>query len=376
MWPYDYFNQFSSIEIDEKVGTNKSIFVSIWFGFAKNGAKAEAGKKAIKRRQLINEAIKEMDIKKGIKFEPKIFQRKGMIFSRIIDDIIRSSLVICDLTPIGDSKGCCDNVLIELGLAMAWKLEEQVICLWDENVAKFKKEGLPSDIPTVYINKLNSKKEKKFKDDLRNIIKTNYKDFEYRKDITIKNVKSKLDHSSLRFLKDLNGLIFVDSQPGVINSEVMNTVRYLLDLGIMRTLVFKNKMTWCYYLTKTGRVILEKEFRMKLFPEIIADMLLVRYFRFNQKEQRAKIKEFENFYKIPYLKSLREFNSIIPAVVTSYLLQEIRKNAKERLLKVDVDLDLFSRYLELTPAPLDYVNNNIFPIWQKKIKSFRQLSES
>ncbi|MBI5873149.1 MAG: hypothetical protein HZB36_03280 [Candidatus Omnitrophica bacterium] len=360
MWPYDYFHQVSTIEIDEKIGSEKSVFVSIWFGGEEK--QSPAYNQQQKKIELIKKIVGQLKIG-NTSFQPRIVNESGEIFSKIQQDIIKSTFVICDLTPRWYESEIyfCDNVLFELGLAMAWKMEEQVILLWDkqgEEKKKFHSKHLPSDFKTHYVDEVDSSNEGEFKEDLTRVIKKRYESFEYRKDIFIKNAKSKLDLASLRFLRNQKGLLFADPPVDVIS---LMTLRHLMDLGIIRAIIYRNDWTFAYYLTKFGRIILEKEFGVRLFPEILADMLFVRYFRFDPEgEFRKKIKYWEDAYQKKFWECLRSFNDLIPSAIKEYFKGLIKSDNQE-----DFDLDMFSRYLE--DLSLDYFEKVICEKWENKL---------
>lgn len=95
MWPYDYFNQFSNIEIDSNIGQKKKLFFAFSYKGTQN--KRDNFKKTIDK---LNEQPS------AFLFEPVIANeiKKGDINDNILTEIIASTFIVCDITPDVDDK--------------------------------------------------------------------------------------------------------------------------------------------------------------------------------------------------------------------------------------------------------------------------------
>lgn len=313
MWPYDYLNQYSNIEIDYKIGQYKSVF---WAISSKGNYKNIKGK--------FKKYIKNTQLKFG---NEKIFLKavignevKGNIRTRILDNIIKATFVVCDITPDGyDKNGCLifnENVMWELGIAMAWKTEEQVIILCnDKRREEVINTGLPFDIKTDSIQPI----DKNYKN-IQNIIKVHWEGFEEKRDILIKNIKSKLDGQSLRFLHDKHGTVFTEGDTDI------NTVRNLLGLCIISAKVYPGKtITYGYVLTRIGRILLNKEFGIKLYPDIVLDMFLAQFSGGYSKEA----KDFKRLYGKKWSECISIVSEFIPSGCKKAIERKLDRQCRE-----------------------------------------------
>jgi hypothetical protein len=340
MWPYDYFNQYSSIEIDSRMGPRKTIFFGLWYG-GKKYVKTQDNKCKSFKRIISKKIIKNITLDSIIAKETK----KGDIGIDILKSILNASFVVCDITPMNENAfvlGRADpvfnqNVMYELGLATAWKMEEQVIILCDEKLkARLSKGQLPFDIQQYYIDFIDSRY-----DGLADIIRARYKKFIYKKDILIRNVKSKLDKESLNMLVRGYGLIFMEPYD-------TSTIRHLLNLGIVQTtiLTLTRGIGYAYRINDLGKIILRNELHAYLFPDILIDMHWVRYCHGDKSIFEEKRAEFEKTYGLKWQEQcldivLMYMDKNIKAVLTKKLkLQKNYVEAKE------LNLDIFSHYLE------------------------------
>ena len=230
MWPYDYFNQFSNIEIDNRIGAIKKIFFAIWYADDDSRNKARQEGKII----AFKEVVKGLKIE-DLTFEPVVAKeiKSGDFNENILSGIIKSTFVVCDVTPIKNYRDGIfskksvfnPNVMVELGLALAWKMPEQVIVLWDEEDKRFP-EDLASDVHSYHIDKIDAKYKK-----LPELIQKRYDDFLFKKDIILKNVKSKIDADSLKLLATTysnHGLLFSFG----LNEESFFIINILQEFGI------------------------------------------------------------------------------------------------------------------------------------------------
>lgn len=124
----------------------------------------------------------------------------------------------------------------------------------------------------------------------------------------LKNLKSQLDATDLALLQNMNGLIFY--------VKSANTIRHLIDLQIVKNEVFPSvPVSFGYYLTDSGRQLLEKEFGKTLYPKIFCELLRVRYWEGYPKDFVKEKQDFEKKYKISWERSWK--------LLCSYLIQEI-----------------------------------------------------
>jgi hypothetical protein len=318
MWPYDYFNQFSSIECDMSMGKRKKIFLAIWYDGDKRGSPQT--KKIEKIRGIINNLRFD-----GCRFELVTEKeiKKGRFHENILRNIIDATFVICDITLMGEVKlsssfkdkkrwAVNPNVMYELGVASAWKLKEQVIVLYDHTASK--KHG--AELSTVVSN-IGDLKRELIKDSvseakLTKIIRESWDDYKGKRDLLINNVRSKLDNESLRFLLEpynTHGLLFSLNKP--ICGQEIATVRWLLNIGILRTITFPNdeKAPYAYSLTRVGQWIV-KEHDSYIYPNILIDTYELIHFLGEKyrKYFKEKLKWFKVFYNV---KSWGKFVSII-----------------------------------------------------------------
>ncbi|MBU1998442.1 MAG: hypothetical protein KKE64_02985 [Candidatus Omnitrophica bacterium] len=318
MWPYDYFNQFSGL-INEFLTESrdgvpkKKVFFAKWLGNDKNDAEGQEKK--------IREFIESESIDIISDLKPKIedalrYQleaiiprfKKGDINIEILGGIIESFIVICDITPInlkdiieGLKKGkevdptFNPNVMIELGLALAWKMPEQVIAVYDKEWS-FEKltRKLPFDIQSYFVQKIDYANLDSKEYNLRKSIQDRIKLVDLNKSIIMKNIKIKLDHDSLTILKRRNGLMFGPeylSRDSFYYHRELDTIRNLLKLGLFRTEIFPNGRDYGYCLTDLGRIFLKKELKSEtmLFPKVFCEFMRVSFWRgYNREEYKDK----------------------------------------------------------------------------------------
>jgi hypothetical protein len=371
MWPYDYFNQFSNIEIDNKIGLKKKVFLAIWYG-----GKLKRGKQD-KKRHAFKEFINNLEIE-GIRFDPVIAEdiKKSDFNTNILSEIIQSTFVVCDVTPTDDyvpskNKEINDavfnpNVMVELGLALAWKMPEQVIVLWEGNDKRFP-EGLASDIHNYHVDKIDAQYK-----GLGEIIKNRLKQFEYKKDILVKNVKSKIDEHSLSLVGGLHGLLFTLTQKNelsFLHHAHIARIRHLLNLGIIRIEIFPGSLHFAYCLTGIGKIVLTS-LGVKLYPDILIDTYLLIHWKVYLKEFKAKYKDFKKAYDcdIKFEKLIDEF--------LDFIEENNRKKVISSLPKKYRNLDVFYKYLNIFGHDFDFVNKDLISKIAKSNKSYSRFFRS
>ena len=221
MWPYEYFNQYSALETELEREGKKLAFVVTWFG---DGEHEEA-------QNIVLKNIKEVLGKRDSPREVELWNRKdgkereiikyriaamrsdyfpeGSILINILARIIEATFVVCDITPIDykNKKPIFNgNVMFELGIAMAWKMPEQLIILCGDK--KLSLDYLPFDLKNYNVKQIDYGSNKLENELGKEYLKDRLESFQFKKDILIKNIKSNLDRFSLDFLIGKHGLMF------------------------------------------------------------------------------------------------------------------------------------------------------------------------
>jgi hypothetical protein len=107
-----------------------------------------------------------------------------------------------------------------------------------------------------------------------------------------KNIQNKLDSFSLAVLSKIDGRIFICN----ILDEKMNR---LIDLNLVGMESFPSKPpTYGYCLTDLGRYILIKRIKIPLYPEILCDLIRVRYWEGYPADFVKKKEKFRKKYKV------------------------------------------------------------------------------
>jgi hypothetical protein len=373
MWPYDYFNQFSNIEINNEIGPLKKIFLAIWYADDDPVNKKLQEKKIETFKKVVGDLNKSLRIEDSV-FEPVIAKEIGTgdINESIQDAIIKSLFVVCDVTPIGEyaigSKGNKSvfnpNVMVELGLALAWKMEEQVIVLWDENDKRFPGD-LANDIHDYRVDRIDAKYEK-----LNDLFVTRYEKFKFKRELLVKNLKNKIDADSLELLAINNyshGLLFnefVDKKSSLFHQSIAR-IRHLLNLGALRAMHFPNTFDNAYCWTVIGRMVLE-DFGVKLYPSILVDIDFITHY-YDTPEFSEKTKQFEKRYdNLQWEWLVKE----IVSYVDNDVKQSIIKESTEKEPKVDDIKDKNILYAYLRKFDYDYVCKNLIKKIQESNKAY------
>ncbi len=375
MWPYDYFNEFSSLEVfleRDSMGAKQKAFVAMWYGGEKEKAKQnkiyenlfEKAINDIKTDVIITSEISKDKISDRLKYRLELEAikankiKKGDININILGKIIESTLVIFDITPIGKDKNedliFCPNVMFELGIALAWKMPEQVIILCNEK-NKIDLRKFPIDIRGNFIHEIDYDRRVS---KLQKIIKGGFKDFKDKKDILLKNVKSKLDKDSLGLLARRNGLMFAEK-----NLD-NHAIRHLLNLGVIRTEIFRgNPVNFGYCLTEIGRALLRQLSQLgrgiRIFPDMLIDMVLVRFCEEDKTRYKEKKGAFKAAHGIGWSRCLKTFQKHIPDIAKKELKKKFKKN-----------IEIFDRYVE--EYPFDFVNSHTVKKWERAVDEIRK----
>lgn len=379
MWPYEFFNTYSALinefdvnisdfDIEEKPKTKK-IFIAKWFGVSDEEKKREEIKykslsnflKSIDTEKIITSEI-EGEIEDSLKYRMKATIAKeviGDINIDILSKIIESTLVICDITPMrDDDKGAVfnPNVMAELGLALAWKLPEQVIVLRKKEEIN-KEYRLPFNIQGYFVKEVDFDNLDNSDIKLKDYIKDRIDKLNLKESILIKNIICKLDEYSLLFLDQLHGQMFVQQLRISDHLYHMNldTVRHLLNLGILRIEIFPQSpsRTYGYCLTDLGRFLLHK-LKVKLYPKVFTEFLRVSYWRaYKGAEFNKQKRGFDNEFNKKWYKCDKE-------------LKQILKNKGEKQDKQVITM--FNNHCIKLSNNFDIVCSQIIGPWLEKIK--------
>lgn len=242
--------------------------------------------------------------------------------------------------------------MTELGLALAWKMKEQVIVLWDKEKERYFPKDCPLDIHDYHVDLIDSDY-----DGLLDILKKRDIDFKFARDILFKNVISKLDALSLKFMSEysVNGLGFSFER---LEPLTVFTIRHLLDLGLLRVASFpgQNMPPHLYSWTGMGRIMLS-HFSYKLYPLIIIDADSMCYYRAYPERFEDKKRDFNTIYKIQWGEFIDKFLGCLDEKVK----KDIKKSIKGNFENADIVYWYLRRY------NFDNINNSILPKFIKSI---------
>jgi hypothetical protein len=383
MWPYDYFNQYSALinefDVEDNDNKKRKVFVAKCYDEnpyeykkeAKITAAIEAAGKEIGVEFEITNDKKQDNVEKeetddiisyGLEISMPKYSKKGDINIDILKKIIEARLLICDITP--GYKGKCffvkktlifnANVMAELGLALAWKTAEQVMLIYDLNKFDLSKFDLPFNIRDYFCRGIN------FNDthgELKKFIIERARQLDDKKNITIKNIKGKIDSWVLNFLLLKKGLPFSGTE---INLE---SIRYLLSLDLIRAEQYPLKaegvVDYIYYFTELGRFFINKGLNVKVFPKIFADLFVVRYWEGYEKTHKQ---EFDNRHK----KFSKEHGEITWKTCADELIKQFESKGI-KLPDKDI-LSYYNIYLKLAGKNSELLREEIAGPWEKAIK--------
>jgi len=105
---------------------------------------------------------------------------------------------------------------------------------------------------------------------------------------------SQLDKDSLDILDAMDGLIFDVSGPGASSA-----MRHLMNLGLIKLDIFPSQpISFQYYPSDQGMLLLTNKLRKELYPKILRDLFITRYWQGYPKEFSQKKEEFLKKYRI------------------------------------------------------------------------------
>jgi|GEM_PF-5774928 len=408
MWPLDCLTQFLPYEIQavrKKLGWQKHVFVAM-----------EISEETDKDWDDIRRAVYKLDPRsrfeiftREVKLDKKYSSltdknhewsqyfphradenRAGDLFLDIITKIILSDLIICDITPKfvkEDTNGekifrFNENVMIELGMAMAWKTKEQVVIVCKKKVRtdvvclknsdggmSFNHKYLPFNLRTTHVNLIENFEKNKNEDrDFTAILKKHKKYFEIRKDVIVENSRNKIDHISAKeLINRRHGLMMTPEQDA-------GAIRRLLDMHILRFQYFPNGIpfTYSYCLTEFGKIVLkgiDNRKENKIYPDALIDLYFVRIWMFDvDGEFKRRKKEYEEFYNFSYDDAYATFIHCIleEQCGKTELRLIIELNKKDK--KKDVKLMLFDRFLDHFSESHSELMWKIIDKWMQRMK--------
>ncbi|GEM_PF-3931507 len=380
MWPYDYFNQFSSLEneflndrLRNRPKEHRKIFVAMWFGHKKTWF---GGKNYIKSQQDVQVKLKQIIESKGFsasnseegrpredlkwRFEVNRSDgdQVGNIDLAILSKILCSTFVICDITPENGSKKTNPNVMFELGIASAWKMPEQVIV-----VSRGKPEDAPSNVNKNFVIQVDLNWNVVGKDiSIADVIQDRIKKLVYMKSILLKNAISQLDRKSLGVLSRRNGLMFAES------STDEETMRHLLALGIVYTDVFPSGKSLGYRISEFGKVVLKK-IGVPLYSDIFIDMHDFRWWKCDKSKFLEKKKLFEVLYGLKYDNCLASFVESIPFEIKKDIEfirgKELEKEgiSWSKREQEEINFSYLDYYTD--KYPLEFIKEKSLNVWEE-----------
>jgi len=422
MWPYDYFNQHSALlnefdvdieypngyKEDNQRCLQRNVFIAMSFGRADCRIKEiyeHFYRPTIENREFTyaNEQYKLVitndksgGISDFLRYKLRTVLGKiehGDINFEILGRIIEATLIMCDVTPENkddlkpdESRKERDNlpifnsnVMAELGIALAWKTPEQVIIISDKIDKYSIYKSLPFAIKGYFVNEIDfSGGDKEGK--LVKIVHDRLKQIDIKKKIIIKNIKSKLDRSSLDILANNKGLPFslekercyVKAGEGCISLATGHQISIgrLIESGLIKTEIFpqkedKTSNDSAYYFTELGRYFLIKGLDVKeLHPTILADLLLVRYWKGYQEGPINCYKRQQDNFK-------NKYNDISWENARNLLSEQIPK--EHYINEKDGELDITATFNKATTnKKFDNVMSEIVNPWLKKLKEIKK----
>lgn len=376
MWPFDSFNNLSPLINEYNLASqiketlllekkSKIVFLVKWYGYTDEEKEAEK-KKEIALMELIDkiEFIKfsytketELIVDKLLEYKLKTLMPRqcGDITIDILGKIIQASLIICDITPMNLAKlrsgaesapNFNANAMFELGLAMAWKMPEQVIAIYDKEFT-LDEYKLPFDIQNYFATKVNfDNLSDSNVCELGKYIAGRISDFNLKKEVLFKDVASKLDDVSLSFLiRESHGLIFPRR-----NNDI-GTIRHLESLNILKTETFPNG-DYGYYLTDFGRLLLYTKFDAvsKLLPKEFCELIRISYWVGHGGDKFERMKkeyclEFNRDWE-------NDYNKLRSLLIKVGIKEEIKKETITMFNEYQAqDADLFKRLMPQIITP-------------------------
>jgi hypothetical protein len=305
MWPYDYYcangaiiNEFNSDCTDFKI--EREVFVVKWYGDTEDEIAREQEKYRNMATIIDKTDITIDDTRYKLKASIAENTKMGSITLDIFKKIMESTFVVIDITPLyyrqwgkkEEEKDAlfCANAMLELGLSMAWKMEEQVICLWDK---KNPLTDLPFNLKNYSAIEIDFDCLLSGKNNFKKLLENRIEALDFKKNVFIQSIKSKLDGQSIIYFIERKGNLFTDL------SADINTLRRLIDLGLIAVELYSNpKGNWTYYLTDLGRFILSKYLKKKLFPKKFTEFARVIYCKGYPSEFEIRKQKYIQTYNI------------------------------------------------------------------------------
>jgi len=161
----------------------------------------------------------------------------------------------------------------------------------------------------------------------------------------IGNIVNKLEGLSLRMLAGKRGLPFTTLSEGAI--------RYLIELNLIKVVVFPGTLDYIYFLTDLGRFLLERVLRYPLYPKSFCAIQLLKYWRGYPEEFVKEKRKFENYYKI----SLERCCEILK-----------EQFIKQGLLAQEDSFLMFDTYYKEKQEDFSSINDEIIKPWKLQVE--------
>ena len=376
MWPYDFFNQYSALinefDVDDNGDKKRKVFIAKDYGES-NREKViiKAIKKAIPRVEVLDRNSKKIEediVRYGLVESMPKKTRKGDINLDILIKIIQSRLFIADITPeiletVIKKKSKIEtvkkpilnsNVMFELGLALAWKIPEQVVIIYDADF-DLRRYKLPFDIQGYFCREVSFKEKHKPINKIEKFLKDHLEDIESKKNIILKNILSKIDAVSLQLLLRTEG------RPFPQNFSDLGTIRHLMALGIINIERYPLKSDGnidhiCYF-TELGRFILKKGLGVEPSDKNFADLVLLRYWEGYKKTDAEAYKKKHKSFRLEHGFRWSKGNK---SLVQIFYQRGFRRSR-------DI-IQLYTDYFNVPNKSFKDFTNEIIRPWLKQIK--------
>lgn len=172
-----------------------------------------------------------------------------------------------------------------------------------------------------------------------------------------RNTVNKLEGLSLRMLAAKRGLSFT-----TLNPLSEGVIRYLIELNLIKVIVFPETLDYIYSLTDLGRLLLERVLRYPLYPKDFCAMLLLRFWEGYPEEFVKEKRKFENDYRISWERCC----------------EILKEQFTKKELPVQEDMfAMFDTYYKNKKEDFSSINNEIIEPWklqidkEKRYKSFK-----
>ena len=380
MWPYDCFNEYSALinefNVDDNGDKRRKVFVAKDYGEAdREKIIIKAIKKAIPSVEVVDRDSKKIEediVRYGLVESMPRKTKKGDINLDILIKIIQARLFIADITPkilktvsnkkkkgkgIVEKEIVNNNVIFELGLALAWKIPEQVVIIYD---AKFdlRKHKLPFDIQGYFCREVSFKEKDKPIKKIEKFIKEHLEDIESKKNIIIKNILSKIDAVSLQLLLREEGRPFPQDRYD------LGTIRHLMSLGIINIERYPLKSDGtidhiCYF-TELGRFLLKKGLGVNPVDKLFADVVLLRYWKGYKETDGEAYAKKHNSFKLEH--------GVMWTKCNKFLVQTFHREGFRRSSDI---IQLYEDYFRIPKKPFKVFTKEIIKPWLKQIEQYK-----